>query len=122
MDYTLAKELKDAGFPQKGGWEDPKQHEYWSTYDGGASKKKPEIITSDEANFGFMEDLFYIPTLEELIEACGDEFYSVVYATDNDWRAFSETDQWNTTATAGGKTQSEAVARLWLSLKRTDTQ
>lgn len=91
MNYELAKELKDAGFPQ-----------------GDTGRKVG--LRSDEA---------IVPTLEELIEKCGDKFYSLVFAIDNDWRAFSETDQWNTVATADGKTPTEAVARLWLALNAT---
>jgi len=65
----------------------------------------------------FIEDDFFPPSLSELIKACGDPFYSLVYATDNDWRCFSETDSFNTVAVSNGRTPEEAVARLWLALK-----
>lgn len=88
MNYELAKELKDAGF-------------------------RPDIYL-----YEVTREVGNAPTLEELIEACGDQFYSLVFALDNDWRAFSEKDQWNTVATADGKTPTEAVARLWLALNK----
>jgi len=79
MTYELAKRLKEAGYPQKGTWENHEGLRYWSTYDGGASRDKPEPIDGSEANFGFMEDLYYIPTLEQLIEACGDKFENLAH-------------------------------------------
>ena len=55
MNYELAKELKDAGFPQD--------------YSQGVLAHfvfEADDITSDSA---------YEPTLSELIEACGDRFF-----------------------------------------------
>jgi hypothetical protein len=52
MDYPLAKALKDAGFPQEG---------------KGRWIVDPNLIVARR------EDRAYIPTLEELIEACGNE-------------------------------------------------
>jgi hypothetical protein len=106
MNYELAKQLKDAGFPQdKIGWVylDIEGQNYPDT----AWKKVeyPEIETKE-------------PTLSELIAACGDEFYSLVYTTDKDWGCFSEKDQWNTIATADGKTPEEAAAKLWFALNK----
>ena len=89
MDYELAKELKDAGFPQ---------HPHCGTCPN-------------------ME--FCIPTLSELIAACGDEFYSLVKAETGEWFAYSSTDELNTVAKRGGKTPEEAVSRLWLALRGT---
>ncbi len=103
MNYELAKKLKDAGFPQR---EVSHTGQHWVARDGYVA-----------AHQGGDETECLIPTLEELIEACGDEFYSLVYATDNDWRAFSETNQWNTIATADGVTPTIAVANLWLNLQ-----
>lgn len=96
MNYDTVKKLKEAGFPQTGNNRD----------------SAGELINIDGC---------YIPTLSELIEGCGDEFYSVVYATDNDWRAYTETDQWNISATAGGKTAESAVANLYLALNPLST-
>jgi hypothetical protein len=102
MNYDLAKELKDAGFLQRG--------------DG--SYVFPEIDTG-ETNKTLRR---YAPTLSELIEACGDEFdrlerdtdgtkeypkvYFCAYAVSRDSGQF-------------GSTPEEALTRLWLALNKT---
>jgi len=64
MNYELAKQLKDAGFPQVGrAW--LCAHGYH--YDGIAEA----ALCTDER--------FYAPTLEELIEACGPGFRELKY-------------------------------------------
>jgi hypothetical protein len=98
MDYELAKELKDAGFPQDG-----------TNY------------TPDHG--GDLESAAYYPSLSELIEVCGDEgFMSLTKGEDGDsgrvlWFAYQDF--------AAGKvvnapTAEEAVARLWLALNNKD--
>jgi hypothetical protein len=97
MLYELAKELKDAGFPQKEGkyatsWEPP--------------------------------DSAYLPTLEELIEACGERF-NVLRSVHNHQGNIIE---WVASAESGfdrkaeklvvHPTPTEAVARLWLALNK----
>lgn len=91
MTYELAKQLKDAGFPQK-------ENTYWKNERG-------------EGTLGV-----YAPTLSELIEACGEEFYSIRKQTlkycaesvASDDRFFQ----------AKGSTPEEAVANLWLELNK----
>ena len=63
MNYELAKQLSDAGFPQggEGKWVLP-----------------PDIINARR------EDRVYVPTLSELIEACGSKFQAL----------FREPDRW----------------------------
>jgi hypothetical protein len=56
MDYELAKSLMDAGFPQIG---------------------KGRLIGSLEKLVWRSSDRVYVPTLEELIDACGDDFGSL---------------------------------------------
>jgi len=96
MDYELAKELKDAGFPQvfhpKGGME----------FDGYLDEDY------ETGSLGVAT-----PTLEELIEACGEEFGSL-YQSHFGWiadKGLHELEQ-------HGETPSEAVARLWLALNK----
>lgn len=100
MNYNLAKQLKDAGFPQNGlgrtlthpGWQEMPKEEWEPTN-------------------------AYAPTLEELIEACGDKLVST-YNTGSEWQlneeAGSETPQ------VKGTTLKIAVARLWLALNKHD--
>lgn len=97
-NYNLAKELKDAGFPQSGD-----DGRFYNAYpsDGGKGAS------------------VYYPTLEELIEACGRHdfklrqtysayenktFYVVEIPGDDDMERCD--------------TPTEAVARLWLALNK----
>lgn len=94
MNYELALELKKAGFPQR------------------SRETVVEHIDIDGNNH---VDPVSVPTLSELIEACGEEFYALE-ATHIDgigWKAYADAP--NNTITTG-KTHSEAVARLWLAL------
>lgn len=104
MDYELAKELKDAGFPQGpasgdhhdgGNWIDDERRAYYHAVDS--------------------ETECYIPTLSELIEACG---WGVVLETHypSGATAMKKTNNGKETDWIGGTTPEEAVARLWLAL------
>ena len=93
MDYELAKSLMDAGFPQIG---------------------KGSSIGSLEKLVWRISDRVYVPTLEELIDACGENFGSLDKRHDG-WLARANEDQ---RCFAG--TPAEAVARLWLTLKNND--
>lgn len=90
MDYPLAKALKDAGFPQEG--------RGWRAVD-------PDKIVARR------DDFAYVPTLQELIEACGEDF-ECLRRWSTGWGAYTVT----THVTA--KTASEAVAQLWLALQK----
>jgi hypothetical protein len=111
MNYELSKQLKDAGFPIQDGCIAEERHNSW---------------VSPEGNFSYWnsgdEDV-YVPTLEELIEACGEDFplrlQSSYKRNDLYWQA----DNWghftpNTRdiVSETGKTPQEAVAKLWLAL------
>ena len=94
MNYELAKKLKDAGFKQ--GNENGQECDEWI-------------------------DGYYIPTLSELIEACGENFRlqtskPFLWQADN-CGDFNEWD--NEKYIAGtGNTSKEAVANLWLALNK----
>jgi hypothetical protein len=104
MEYALAQELKDAGFPQGG---------------NGRWVFDPNAIVARA------RDRVYAPTLDELIEACGESFLMLLKHDDNSgWTAtkggdilFIEGRQNENLST--GLTPSEAVARLWLALNKT---
>jgi hypothetical protein len=98
MHYDLAKQLRDTGFAQagQGSWVGPPDKIIWHR-----------------------NDRVYVPTLEELIAACGDNFF-VLNATDvrenpNTWYA-AITSPSVTDAT--GATPHEAVAKVWLALNK----
>jgi len=86
MNYELAKQLKDAGFP------------------------KLDLV--------FVKDLkHFIPSLSELIDACGDKFHWL-----NKMKSQYDEDVWNAMALSKefgrGKTPEEAVAKLWIKLNK----
>lgn len=89
MDYQLAKQLADSGFPYK--WE-----------------------KTDENN-----EPFEAPTLSELIEACGDNFVKLEKVPSGwgaFGRMEKYTDLTSDTMQCGGLTPDVAVARLYLAL------
>jgi hypothetical protein len=112
MKYELAKELKDAGFPQAIG--------QWSlAYDKQRKllhvvrwKSIDEEIAADDPAL----DCF-APALEELIEACGVDF-SYLAKADNgsEWKCATYSYHRHRVTEATGITPDQAVARLWLAL------
>lgn len=125
MNYELAKKLKDAGFEQKDGFS-------FGIHLNPFSGKEESIEKCDSKNTTIDYDSWvYIPTLEELIEACGEDFDSLDYypknKTEHKWVAFSSIDE-KTCEKCGsplgnykqapGKNSSEAVAKLWLKLNK----
>ena len=98
MKYELAKQLKDAGFPE----------------DRDYKKVDVDFLA------GKMSEYYQNPTLSRLIEACGDDFKGLdknaiweaqgIYwccAEHGEGRKFGQ-----------GETPEEAVAKLWLALNR----
>lgn len=102
LDYNLCRQLKEAGFPQHeshcGEYHCCKDQEcFLPTLNGSM---KPEEYPESICN----------PTLEELIDACGDEFNSLI--------RFKEFWQAKGFTTVGhGLTPEEAVANLWLAIQ-----
>ena len=83
----------DAGFPQIG---------------------KGRLIGSPNELVWRSSDRVYVPTLEELIEACGMNFGSLDKRHDG-WLASANYDQ-----RCLAETPADAVARLWLALQNDD--
>ena len=112
MTYETAKKLKEAGFPQ----EDP--------------RRTPVTITNETLHEFLMRARWdcYLPTLSELIEACGDNMIALQKGEQltadvkSGWEAVSrwidyyppEIDE--RFPFGKGETQEEAVANLWLAL------
>lgn len=88
MTYELALQLKNAGFPRSDEWVDA-HGKMW---------------------YGFDDTLE--PTLEELIEACGEMVLAVHKHGAIAARKFTDTQ------VQVGKTPKEAVAKLWLELNK----
>lgn len=102
MNYELAKQLKDAGFPQREG--------RW------ICEHNDVIILKGAC------ESYYYPTLEELIEACGDEFHCLILTTtggiDSNKKFWSAGYNDKVVDWQNGVTPSEAVAKLWLALNK----
>lgn len=113
ISSELAKELKENGFPQI--WP---QEDYIEIHDALKIQEIKDKYKTD----------FYLPSLSELIEACGGAFESMDYRirTRNDqinriWMAFGiEMEPWNPASNAHGEGSfpEEAVANLWLKLNK----
>jgi len=109
MEYSLAKKLKDAGFPQKG-------------EDGN-------LICEGDCTIGEIlegecesHDIAYHPTLEELINTCGNPFKLKTITTTgkDEWVASNGGNGASKQIfySEQGKTPSEAVANLYLALNK----
>jgi len=105
MNYELAKQLKDAGYKQKNVgmfvYKNDKGH--IGEIAGGRYFNNEDIKE---------EDVYYQPTLSELIEACGDGFYILRKLS----TGFVAEDAAYDKTLGQGKTPEEAVAKLWLKL------
>ncbi len=103
MTYETALALKEAGYPQKG------KGEWFNN-------------STHETTHNEFSDNIYAPTLEELIEACGEDFdalfsnySSLTVEARGKWRA----DATNRTGfSVIGNSSIEAVARLWINLHK----
>jgi hypothetical protein len=118
MDYELAKELKEAGFPQsyKGAGLGGK---YICPHEDGVHPLisfGPPVGSSDD----LCEEGSYLPTLSELLAACGPQFWSLGRTPKGQWFACGTTeetgDEEREESTAHCVSAKEAVARLWLAL------
>lgn len=108
ITYELAKQIKDAGFPQK--------ISMWSiVFFEGIS-----FNLAESSNFKKLEDKekVLIPTLSELIEACGDKFHTLerVVLNKTFWAATgkSQEGKYFLYKGMGAETPEETVANLWL--------
>jgi hypothetical protein len=112
MPHTIAKELKDAGFPNIQDVQHRQGREF-VTPDGRVSVYSVGEIAPTED--------WFIPTLKELIEACEkkkgcDHF--ILEHSQLGWFATVETQDKQTYSGSFQPTAEAAVARLWLALKR----
>lgn len=100
LSYETALKLKDAGFPQgiKG---------YYYDYLGN----EIEPHWSDLV----LETYIYVPTLSELIEACGNDFYSLIRGQGG---TFATCDINGNVNALSNLSPEEAVASLWLAINK----
>jgi len=119
MNYKLAKELKEAGFPQKliiG-------NEYYSKIGHprmGIPIQWAETLVLSEGANNMSGEWYKKPTLSELIDACGEEFDSLSKYL-HKWVANASIDPLeidSVSVVMYGKTPEESVAKLWLELNK----
>lgn len=94
MNYSLAKELRDVGFSHN-----------WCSEDDCSC-----LVNGDST-----KGTACFPTLEELIDACGDNLESVIQRGNGDgdnWEVRSKVSRFNATSLV------EAVAQLWLAFHK----
>jgi hypothetical protein len=128
MIYELAKQLKDAGFPQRvrvGG------SFYHFISHPSAGIPPQQAVNTSFVHREIFDDDVAIPTLSELIEACevtrpraASPWFSLGWNNEG-WSAtipnvFSHIDLLEGFR-GDGATPEEAVARLWLALNRTQS-
>jgi len=131
MNYELCKKLKDAGFIQEPTIDLGSQMPFYGDFYYPVSTKHSHtrVAFLDEREIKEwiekedMKELIKIPTLEELIEACGEEFKMLYWDSNvNEWCASSGdfmTLQSDTKVTNGcDQTPLVAVANLWLSINK----
>ena len=102
MNYELAKRLKDAGFPQT-------KSQYGEYYITGSPGTFLGLIPRND-------DILTFPTLEELIEACGDNLMSIdnIDSRVSMWRSVTPFPH----KAFFGTSPIEAVAGLWLAINK----
>lgn len=104
IDYTLAKRLKDNGFPQ-------------FCFRSQTYFDERGIAVICEETGDLEDNEYYIPSLEGAIEACGENFWGLTKLKlhpDLGWKA--EQYVVGSSIEALGKTSLEAVLNLWLAL------
>lgn len=117
MPYELAKQLKEAGFSQE--LTDPSSY-----YKTGYTNSPRLFGWSDGEDKPQQSDgrgNVKVPTLEELIEECGDKSFNLVRHGDG-WVPNAGQFNFCTTPGTRGSTPTEAVARMWLALNKTIRQ
>ena len=114
MNYELIKKLKEAGFRQTGS----------GKYIPEKNAKEEVLLDDGEDKITEFrqEDWVKVPTLSELIEACGASFDSLTFGnrmngTLTGWFATGGEDP-TEVYEEQGDTPEEAVARLWLILNK----
>jgi len=113
LSYALYNKLKDLGFPQ-------------FVCDKLKSPRGRYITGDDEFNTAKIKRSVYVPTLSELIEACGDReknydqpfFLNFVYKDRWDTGYSSQGNDPFTPIEVSGSTPEEAVANLWLAINK----
>ena len=119
ITYNLALRLKNAGFPQMGDGFAlvPHNPELFEDKEDASMSVIPwcQYVYNPTDKYG---ETIYSPTLSELIEACGARFRSLT-RNGVDFEVEEDIcDEDETPLHFTGKTPEEAVANLWIELKK----
>lgn len=109
IPYELAKKLKDAGFPQKGGL----------MYSNGRNIGV-NSIGFKKLDLEIPDGYILSPSLEQLIEACGEDFEGILKSRFNKELATKEWLACEGEFKTDGDTPEEAVSMLYLKLHGKD--
>jgi len=119
MNYELAKQLEETGFPFKGNtWAE-------SVYPPGVEKLPGEYLGAGLTTIP-QQGQVRVPTLSELIEACGEDmqtlwqYQGVWFAAmwGGEYMSPDVVDASFPISKGEGPTPEEAVANLWLALNK----
>ena len=116
MNYELAKQLREAGFPQE--IVNAKSRYYYKNEKNSIGNDVIVFIQDDKIDSSWVK----APTLAELVESCGSEFGSLSASggfekftpLNTDWVCWRRNKQ----ESYGGENPEEAVAKLWLELNK----
>lgn len=110
IEYKLARELKNAGFPQTG----PLIYNNV----GKLFLHSSESYCYCPKCTPWEQEYTTVPTLSELIEACGDKLWSLINGkAHRSGKWIAQTDE-EDPGRISGDTPEEAVAKLWLELNK----
>ena len=122
MEYELCKKLKEVGFPQEPFWQVDVNAWGGSWYyffmpEACAQMAflEPDGYKIATGEHGHGHPVVKIPSLEELIEACGKGFQNL-NRFDDEWMTNFMEDE-NHEGDSKGETSTIAVANLWLKLQ-----
>lgn len=113
MNYKLALELKEAGFPM------PDRPKVWAVTKNHSEYENDLAYAQD--SFVELPDkkAMFLPTLSELIEACGEDLSHIKKWNGHWWAVtHSRFDENGNNFEECALTPEEAVARLWLALNK----
>ncbi len=131
LSYDLAKKLKEAGFPQ--GYYESEKNEYYFRegkliIQGGIHLRKIGYSELFKQVIEYEKELTLVPTLSELIDACGDDFLGVnrtqgcAVEEFNKWEAIEKVwccnEHGESRKYGYGANPEESVANLWLELHK----
>lgn len=110
MTYELAKKLKDAGWPQHAEYTEA------MNCDGYGDPRK--ICEHNDLHCTISDEKYYVPSLSELIEACGGLLNRELCHDSKGWCVGGhDKNTGEFIVNSEGLTPEEAVANLWLKLR-----